>query len=69
MTDDDDLEIENGLECRISLESFKLFFVENTQDFLYRHSRTPKNHEESKEERAKNLRELLAAKFPDFPPM
>jgi hypothetical protein len=28
--------IDYGLECRISLTNFRMFFIENSRDFLYR---------------------------------
>jgi len=51
------VDIANGLECRICLSTFRLFYVEDTEDYLYRKSKlkaiSPANAD--KEKKKKNL--------------
>lgn len=37
--DDDDLFVDYNLECKICINTYKLFYVEHTEDFLYRQRR------------------------------
>lgn len=61
----DNLKVENGLESRICLSTYRLFFVEETEDFLYR--KTPrKQKQKTSEERQRNLQTILEKKFPNF---
>ena len=34
--DVEDMEVENSIECKISLNSYKLVFVKGSEDFIYR---------------------------------
>lgn len=36
------VELYNGLECKICLTTYKLFYVEDTEDYFHRRRRTPK---------------------------
>jgi len=68
--DVENLEVENGLECRISLSNFKLFFVENTEDFMYRKKKsTEPKTSQTKQERTQNLQQVLLKKFGEVQPI
>jgi hypothetical protein len=60
------IEQENGLECRISLETFHLFFVDNSEDYFYRKGKLGKARKtinsSSPSEKAKQLEDLLSKK-------
>ena len=34
----EDMEVENSIECKISLNSYKMVFVKGSEDFIYRRS-------------------------------
>jgi len=54
-----DADVEAGLECRISLSNFKLFFVEGTEDFMRRVGKPkPKGGKGKKAEKPKKKRKL-----------
>jgi len=61
-----DLDVENGLECRISLETFRLFYVGDTEDYVYRRGKLPKAAKFSKrmdrQHKMERLTQVLKAK-------
>jgi len=38
----ENMDIYNGLECRVCLTTYRLFYVENTEDYLYKKGHTIK---------------------------
>jgi len=57
----------NGLECRICLGTFRLFYVENTEDYLYRWGKlgiaNKLEKKRNRDQKQKSLEELLQKKF------
>ena len=45
------VEVSNGLECKMCLSTYRLFFVEDTEDFLYRRGARARAREISSEKR------------------
>lgn len=66
----EDFVVDYGLECRVSLTTFRLFFIENSRDFLYKkgtfkqsNSRlSPSNIQTKKENLEKIISKLKSAK-------
>jgi histone deacetylase complex regulatory component SIN3 len=59
----DGVDVVNGLECKICISSYKLFYVENTEDYFYRRGalkRASQGLHFNKEERSKKLSALLS---------
>eukprot|EP01114_Cavostelium_apophysatum_P019570 TRINITY_DN6344_c0_g1_i6.p2 TRINITY_DN6344_c0_g1~~TRINITY_DN6344_c0_g1_i6.p2 ORF type:complete len:658 (+),score=243.67 TRINITY_DN6344_c0_g1_i6:2183-4156(+) len=55
-----DVEMDIGLECRISLSNFHLFYVENTTDFIHRRNRHgPVVREKDRKQRQEHLDRAL----------
>jgi len=60
----------NGLECRISLNNYRLFYVDGTEDYFYRQGQLSKTsvrfhkHSPDKESRKKRLEDLISKRFP-----
>lgn len=60
----EDVVLENNLQCKICLSTYKLFFVENTEDYFYRKGalakgRAAKRARRSDEEKTKRLNQWL----------
>ncbi|KAL9657606.1 hypothetical protein ABK040_012685 [Willaertia magna] len=60
-----DVSIRNGLECKICIATFKMFYVEDTEDFLFRKSRQTTSAQ--KQERANKWKSIHEQKFSQLP--
>lgn len=63
----ENLEVVNSLECRICLSTYRLFFVENTEDYLCRHGKLAAaakfSRRKSKDRKKTDLANLINKKF------
>lgn len=59
----ENLDVNNGLECRICLSSYRLFFVENTEDYLYRKGSLSITKQPSFHSKVQHLESLIQKKF------
>jgi hypothetical protein len=67
----EELDMNNGLECRICLSTYRLFYVEDTEDSMYRKGALTKARTvvgkrslEQRKERASRVVDKIKAKSP-----